>query len=681
MFGTMAKAHNQGDDVQEVCVLRGNPYVIALRVLTSTGIGFSNGIYDILPEHWGLNINQTDVQIDDWLSVGALRTGLSISAGVGQAESGIEFEFIYSDPEQGKVFVEREILRNTGAFGRVLGDGTYSCRAFNLTPQPPLDPATGRITAAAGMTVLTEDDIIKLSPLKANMNKMSSGMDLEYFPQPRDGKKMIRRARFVDVASKTRHGDSPRTRYSIRGAQTDSASVASLFTFFNGVQSRFSSPPVETTVELRPEHENIEVGDIVALDVLDVQDIMITDRKWASSTTFRVGNMIITSTGALYQATMLTAGVIEGATGGTEPVWGADTVTDNDIVWIAHDGHLARAFDVMSTSINLKTGNPTLNLVSQPEVPTWWTPTIAAGGGRFDDLAYQVGTDLSTMAGWAAAAGVLSSTANNTLPAGDYYYVGDIKIKHVISISGTVRIWCTGSVTDVVGSKIQASATAGKAGGVGAVPDTVVTTTGWIGSLNNTDGTGGGFIGRGGNGGNQRYNGSNLSHAGVGGAVLNAQGVKLNVVGTNTDPATGKFRTISGVPVTLEGSGSGSGGAISYPYPFGIGADGVQGGVGFAIVARGINIQNTTVDLRGANGIDGVSAGGNSGAAGSGGGGGGTCALIMENNGLGGSPIYGSTKIDGKIMVTGGTAGISTGFYQGFTAQPGGPGDILVQVF
>jgi len=682
MFGTTAAAHSQGDDVQEVCVLRGNPYVIALRVLTSTGIGFSNGIYDILPEHWGLNINQTDIHIDDWLSVGALRTGLSISAGVGQAESGIEFEFVYSDPEQGKVFVEREILRNTGSFGRVLGDGTYSCKAFNLTPQPSLDPATGRISTAAGIQVLTEDDIIKISPLKANMQKMSSGMDLEYFPRPRDGTKMIRRARFVDMASRTRHGDSPRTKYSIRGAQTDSASVAALFTFFNGVQSRFSSPPVECTVELRPEHETIEVGDIVGVDILEVQDVVTTDRKWAAATKFRTGNIIMTPSGALYQSAMVIAGTIEGTTGATEPNWGASAITDNGIVWNAHDGHLARAFEVMSTSINIKNGNPKLSLVSQPEVPAWWTPTIASTAARFDDLAYQVGTDLSTMAGWAASGGVCSSTANNTLPAGDYYYVGDIKIKHAVSISGTVRIWCTGSVTDVVGASINGLGD-GLPGGVGTIPSTVVSTTGWLGTLDNTNGTRGGFVGIGGNGGNNRYNGRDMSKRGFGGLALHTQGVRLNIVGTNADPATGKFRTISGVPASLDGSGSGSGGAISYPFPFGIGANGVKGGAGFSIIARGINIINTTIDLRGANGLNGVSAGGTSGQSGSGGGGGGTLALLMENDGLGGSPIYGagSTAQDGKIKITGGAGGVSVGYYQGYAPQPGGPGDIIVQVF
>jgi len=284
------------------------------------------------------------------------------------------------------------------------------------------------------------------------------------------------------------------------------------------------------------------------------------------------------------------------------------------------------------------------------------------------------------MAGWSAAAGVLSSTANNTLPAGDYYYVGDIKIKHVISISGTVRFWCTGAVTDIVGTKIQSSATAGLAGGIGKPPTRLLLAkyNHWFGTLANTDGTGGGFIGKGGNGGNNNYIGVVLSHAGVGGAALHHVGVKVNVFGSNTDSTTKKFKTISGVPATLEGSGSGSGGAISYLFSVGKGADGVQGGVGFAIIARGINIQNTTIDLRGKNGLNGVAAGGVfSGQSGSGGGGGGTCVLAMENNGLGGSPVYSASK----ILVSGGTAGISVGYYKGKVPQPGGSGDLIVQGF
>lgn len=53
-----------GDTIYEVAYLSGHPIDIALRVLTSTGLG-ANGSYDTYPESWGLGVPAALVDIDD----------------------------------------------------------------------------------------------------------------------------------------------------------------------------------------------------------------------------------------------------------------------------------------------------------------------------------------------------------------------------------------------------------------------------------------------------------------------------------------------------------------------------------------------------------------------------------------------------------------------------------------
>jgi len=672
MFSTTAAVHAQGDSVQEICVLRGNPYVLALQVLTSTGAQI--GGYDILPAHYGLSLSLSDIDTTTWLAVGELRTGLlKNGAGIGLMEGSIEFEFIFSDSIQAKVFIEREILRNTGSFGRVLSDGRYSCKAFNITPQAAMDPATGRMRTDLGYRVLNEDDIVKISPAKANMQKMSSRMELKYLPLPRDkSKDYLRRAVFEDVSSRTRHGPSNTIKYNARGVQADSASVAALYTFFNAVQSRFTSPPVERQVTLRPEHEDIEVGDVVGIDILGEQDVFTTEHKWAASTTWKPGMKIFTTGDYLYEANIASA---EGVSGATEPVWGANTVIDGGVTWLLSDGHQMRAYEVMSTSVNLKTGEPVLHLVSQPEEPNWFTPGLGTGP-RFSDVAYQVGVDLSLQAGFAVVYGVCETIGPATLAAGDYYFVGDIRFKHTVAISGTVRFWSTGSVLDVLGASIIGGTVKGKAGGIGTVP-TSVRAFPFVGSFNNTDGISGGYAGAGGNGGNQFYNVGDASYQGKGGSSLHTPPTRPAITGSTK--VSGLLTKISGVPKDLTGSGGGSGGAASETLSYGKGGDGGQGGVGIAIIARNINIPIMTIDVRGENGTDGIKGTGfGASVSGGGGGGGGSVAILMENDGLGGSPFYNA----GSILTSGGANGaLNRGFLSGKQPQHGSAGDFIVEVF
>ena len=67
-FGTAGSSANAGDLVQEVCWIDRHPVDMAKRVLVSTGAG-TNGIYDTLPESWGLGIPQHLIDLQGFTDV------------------------------------------------------------------------------------------------------------------------------------------------------------------------------------------------------------------------------------------------------------------------------------------------------------------------------------------------------------------------------------------------------------------------------------------------------------------------------------------------------------------------------------------------------------------------------------------------------------------------------------
>lgn len=66
-FGTSHSATSAGNAIAEVMLAVGHPLEIAAKILTSTGSG-SNGVYDTLPESWGLGIPADCVDLRDIVS-------------------------------------------------------------------------------------------------------------------------------------------------------------------------------------------------------------------------------------------------------------------------------------------------------------------------------------------------------------------------------------------------------------------------------------------------------------------------------------------------------------------------------------------------------------------------------------------------------------------------------------
>lgn len=696
MFGTFAAAHALGDDVSEVAVLKGNPFYIGMTVLTS-GNGLTNA-FDILPAHWGLGLDYTDtpssldIDYSTWQTVGLQLMGYD-----GTRESGIEREYVFSDSLDGKTLIEKHILVGSGAFGRTLGDGRYSCKALNSTPNPAIDMATNSIKAADVDVLLTEDDIVSIKTLKQDMQNFSPYMRINYYPTPRDTKDYTRHATFADGVAEARHGaDGKLTKYDIYGMQADATTVNNVFNTFNAIQSRYSSPPVTASFELMPKHHGIEVGDIVGVDFKAVQDVMLTWKDWARhlsdwiidnpvATTFNTaqGDRLVTTGNLIYVC------VTAGTTGTTEPTWGASTVADGTAIWYLFDGHLSRAFEVKSMSWNIKKGTPVINCISQAEKPSFFNPS-AAGGYRFAEAAYQIGTDISTLPEFTVTGnGTIGFTATQNAPvslAGQYYYRGDVVLNNTVTLTSHTEIYAASDGTTAVGDISATGACSingtagGLVGGAAMTPDKSLNYPGgfiWTGTfitLNN--GASGGFVGAGGNGGRHIANGVPLSANGLGGVSTNNANDLIRVIGIGVTP----FTSLTGIPTTLSGSAGGAGGATQFGGATALGGIGGNSGAGLVLCARGVDVSAALIVLNGGSGLAGSGSGYvlNYGAQSGGGGGAGSIAILVERNSSGTQTLLYEPS---RITLSGGQTQGAAGAYGAIPATQGGAGTIIAQVF
>ncbi len=120
-LGTVASSHAIDAQVTNFLQLIGNPFTLALQILTSTGLG-TNGAYDVLPACAGLAIDQALVDVarfererDRWIPTWA-------------------FTFLEGEKVDGKKFLEEQIFTFTNAYPFTTNAGKIAAKIY----APPL---------------------------------------------------------------------------------------------------------------------------------------------------------------------------------------------------------------------------------------------------------------------------------------------------------------------------------------------------------------------------------------------------------------------------------------------------------------------------------------------------------------------------------------------------------------
>lgn len=692
MFGTPIETHAIDDEVSEVAVLRGNPYHLILQMLTSKNGDGSDGVYDVLPPTWGAHLDiNLDVDEASFRAVGQQRAGWD-----GTLESGVEYTFVITETLDIKTIIERHIFIPTGAFGRTLGDGRYSCKFYEHTAKPIFNINTKRLAASESIKLLTEEDIVKITRFQIDYAGYSPFMRINYAPDPFYGKDYKRHAIFTDLRSANRFGYNAKvTEHNIVGIEAKQQNVDILFAAMNAAQARYATPPVVITATLMPQHADIEVGDQVGIDMLQVNDAFGLWQSWdvmlsefqednPAAITFPVqqGDIVVTSLNTLYVC------ISQGTSGTVSPAFetGYEFYDDGSARWMRHDGHLSRVITVDSVTEEFKSGAVTISGWSQPYKSKVYLPNVVLSY-RFADSAYFRGIPLDIYGSITVdGAGVrtLTMTGNVTLDinAARYYFDGNIVISNgcVLNlVRGNIlpnfEIYATGKIITQVNSVITGDgqglfggdynrATITHRYGSGNKPKSWF----YANPLNHGEGRstntlgGAGFGGTG--GGSYEKIPVPINPYGIGTGRSYASNIRPIIMGSALD-VSGKYTKFIGAPTVTCGGGGGSGAAAGKAfYHPALGGRGGHGGAGLTFICRGVELDGI-INLRGENGTGGFvfdlqgRIGSLAGIAyGGGGGGGGSFFAFVERNPAGTHSMLYNTA---RIRTNGGAGALTSG--------------------
>jgi len=587
LFGTVEKTHKMSDQVDEIIVMRGNPIVLALKMLTSTGAG-TNGAWDSWPKHWGIGLDAAlDINTPEWLQVGQQIVGLDTLA----ESDGMQFEFVIDKSFEAKAWIEKEILQHIGAFGFVHGDGRYGIKAYN---------DLGNIDKAAADRHLTIDDCVSWSALNYDYTKIVNSIDLQYDRWPKYGGKFIRRTYFRDQVSIDKWGRSKTLKLNTEGLVPMVISASALYQRNHLWMSRYSRPPLRIDVELLPRHFDLEIGDIVRL-TLPMRDLLTgadMDRAYE----------------------VLSEGINTAA--GT-PRFSLVAQPEKVTLWTGEEVNppllAASAFHV-GTQINWDGlgGAQVVSVNTGLPAGDWWvngaftvalgvTLTISANTRLFVDGDFTVdGTIYGVGNGLPGAARAYSPDI--ATPSDAYFNKAIFSVARNATTSG----W--------VGKGGQGGLLWSRYGDTSLGLFTFVPASNWVGVARGVRAT-------------------------TAVPILNSMPSTINAFPGGVD-GTGAWTSIQGLPPLLAGGGGGSGVPVRHTAPGHYGGAGGAGGAGLLVVARAVYVTIGTIDLTGGVAeVGGASAAwnyeyygtwldtGNSG--GGGGGGGGSCVLLAERDAYG----------------------------------------------
>ncbi len=244
--GTKAAAHEDKATIKEFLVTDKNlhPITLALQVICSTGEG-TNGPYDVLPARHGLGISKDLVNI-----TGAENSFQTLI----DANPSDKFQFWIERSENAKMWIESQILKPTGSYLVVRGDGKLSARLFS----PPVGSAT---------LFQFTDSNVKQAVAAGNYDRQYNRIVWQY---DFDASGRSRgQAYYQDDESIEAYGSTWTMTVEAKGIRrtfadgTDTTSLTMMSARSERLLARFAEPPMTVTLEAFFEAFTVEPGDLV----------------------------------------------------------------------------------------------------------------------------------------------------------------------------------------------------------------------------------------------------------------------------------------------------------------------------------------------------------------------------------------------------------------------------------
>ena len=240
--------------------------------LRSISLSSSINVYDVYPSTWGAALDPSSVpaEVDQaaWEAFGALATGLDTTA-TNPILTGIQFEFVMDKGITAKKLIEEQILKITGGFQIVKGDGSLSVKGYSDLYQTNND-----ISAFDPSLTVGVNDIISWTNLNYNYQKMANEVLLEFDEHVPLSGKLIRSVLFLDADSRNRWGQAKPLSYKSFGLQPYKRDMAPVFTRLATVLSRLAHPPLSMKLTLPSAWHSLEVGDLIRVQ-LPIEDLSL----------------------------------------------------------------------------------------------------------------------------------------------------------------------------------------------------------------------------------------------------------------------------------------------------------------------------------------------------------------------------------------------------------------------
>ena len=207
-----------------------------------------------LPATWRLGISTSYVRQADFTGIGTDWWDTADDT-VGRV-----VRFTGLEKQDGKKFVEQELLLLQGAFMPVYGDGALGLRRM-----------TQVLTDSAYVKQLDESNIVSHGALTHDMNKIFNAIAIKW--NWNDQKEQFTRTNvLVDAGSITTHGQAPTKTMEFRGLHGARHTAAHIAKLFDAFRDRYTGPPQRLKVKCLPSLNVLEVGDVVRTKTNTIQD-------------------------------------------------------------------------------------------------------------------------------------------------------------------------------------------------------------------------------------------------------------------------------------------------------------------------------------------------------------------------------------------------------------------------
>lgn len=237
--------------VEEYVYLEMPAPMLAYAILTGSIYGEPG---ETLPDHWHLGIAPQYIRTADYTGIGEDLWDLD------NADLGLPARIAGVTDEDGKQFVEEQLFLLMGCYAPVYANGEIGLRRM-----------TGVLSNASAIRKLDRTNITKYSSLRHDMKSVINRIVIQWnWVDQRE--EFTRTNLLIDQKSIDTHGDADLKTLEFRALHGSRHSYTTLRNRFDALRDRYAGPPLRLNLDLMPDQNDLEVGDIVRVELDEVED-------------------------------------------------------------------------------------------------------------------------------------------------------------------------------------------------------------------------------------------------------------------------------------------------------------------------------------------------------------------------------------------------------------------------